>query len=173
MKEIINSASNMTKKTISRCFFIACIFLSATVNAEPVTGLSGKYGCMMNRNFVGMTEAKKGDDGISSNVIGYFDFSNKTMEANIIDINGFGLSTAVIYQHKIQGNFEVTSGPIGSSYLITITATVTNSDNPAVQINNLINVSFNAMLVNSGATMFLQGVPPKIGSPETMVCNKM
>lgn len=144
--------------------------------AQSVPNFSGQYSCVENRNFSGLNEAKKGINGVASDIIFYIDFTNKKAELHGVVITGFGLTTAEHSQvTAISSNITVDKGPITNSYLITLPSQVTYVENSIVgTVGQSFSLKFHAMPVNNGNTIMLQGIAdPGDSAPGTAVCNKI
>lgn len=127
--------------------------------AVGVTGLTGKYGCMTNRNFPPTTEWLTGNSNTGANFLYILDFDAGTGVAAIFLNNNWGLKNNVTSSVvAASGAFTQANGPAAGIYTINFTD----------------GQSYNLVPVNSGNTLFLSAASTvNYGTtPETGICQK-
>lgn len=140
-------------------------------NAQPITSLTGQYGCMANRNFGGYDLAliQGTDDGniTGSNFMMYIDFTNKSMEFNVVGSKTWGVSKIIKGEIAVtNGKISIENGPLTNSFLIKSTISTPKQSHL---------LTFNLMPVNGGATLLLQSGTSGNGdsTPIAGACNKI
>jgi hypothetical protein len=137
--------------------------------AVGVSGLTGKYSCMTNRNFppsnTYLTGA--GSNTVGANTLGIFDFDAHTLNLIIYYNSAWNTQSTTAGVSTGTGSFTEATGPITGSY------TLTNRITFAVD-GSVGTVAINMVPSNSGNTLFLS-ISPTTGNgqtPETGVCQK-
>lgn len=151
---------------------LAFIFSFALpLHAQPITTLTGQYGCIYNKNFGGFNAAniKSTNDGSITGATSliYFDFSSGKYEENIVGMNTWGVPNVVMNSITVKnGTLSISRGPLTNSF--NVSATVTGNGQTWVSTYLLLSV-------NGGATLLLQsGIKGNgDGEPATGACNKL
>lgn len=131
--------------------------------AAGVSGLSGTYSCMTNRNFAPMMTYMQGSTGVGANTLATFNFDTGGVEIAVYTNSAWGTSNPTAQVGSTTGTFTQATGPITGSY--TLSATVTGNSNP---------IKMNVLPSNAGNTLFVSMTPStgNGGTPETGVCQK-
>jgi len=155
-----------TAFVLASLFVVGC-FLSQSTHAQSVTSLTGQYGCLFTKNFAGFTVSNETGSGITGvNFLLYLDFTNSTLDFNVIGVNNYGdsggSSTKTVSGTGRNGKLSVTTGPITNSFVMS--GTFTGETVTAI-----------LMPVNAGATLLLQsgGGTSGLNEPTAGVCNKV
>ena len=121
----------------------------ATVNPS---GITGAFGCLMNRNGIGYGTHWQGTSGIGTNLILNIDYSNNTSKGMLASTNNFNTDNVTTTTDIITTTFTetVVTGVTGTYKL---THVVTNSDGSPGGIATLIGI-----VVNSGNTILMSQV---------------
>ena len=137
--------------------------------AVGVSGLTGKYSCMTNKNFPPSFTYLTGVNSnvVGANTLGIFDFDAHTTNLIIYTNSNWNTQTVSASTATATGTFSEAAGPITGSY--TLTHSVTFSVGGGVNT-----VAMNMIPSNSGNTLFIS-LTPTTGNgqtPETGVCQK-
>lgn len=147
--------------------------------AQATASPSGKYGCLVNKNFAGYNASLDGSNSVGYHYMLQFDLAAKTSQIiNVHLIDNFGrsnISTKWAAGAAFQpvagtgsGTLEIKESPdFPGAYLIRSTSTGEN--------NSKFTTTYAALLVNSGNTMLVSsGTGGNADStPFTGVCNKI
>lgn len=119
---------------------------NATANAS---GLTGQYGCMLNRNGSGYAALWQGHNGIGTNVIMYLDYSTNTGKGMTTYTDNFGTTSVQTGTTTFTTSFTEAAVPeVNSVYKFT--HTITNADNSSGGTGTFIGI-----LTNSSNTILL------------------
>ena len=131
--------------------------------AVGVTGLTGKYSCVGNRNFAPVNGYMQNSSSVGANFLTIVDFDAHTTSALVMTNSNWGQGSVTAATVTATGSFTEAAGAISGSYQLTETitaggSTFTNKDN--------------IILANSGNTFFYSVDGSSDVSPETGVCQK-
>ena len=137
----------------------------ATVNPS---GLTGQFGCLLNRNGIGYGAFWQGNSGMGINLIMNINYSNNTAQAMVTQINNFNTVNVTTTASVITSTFTETAiAGVPSTYKLAYV--VTQSDGSPGGIATMIGI-----VVNSGNTILLTQVEE--GLPKSSfsgVCQKI
>ena len=132
--------------------------------AVGVTGLTGKYSCVGNRNFAPMMANLQNSSTVGANFLTILDFDAHTESGIIFTNSNWNQSSVTSSTFTYTGTFTETAGPISGSYKITTSISFSNGSTGTS--------STNILLANSGNTFFYSTDAASNISPETGVCQK-
>lgn len=119
---------------------------NATANAS---GLTGQYGCMLNRNGSGYAALWQGNDGIGTSAILYLDYSTNTGKGMTTFTDNYGTSSVQTGTGTFTTSFTETAvTEVNNVYKFT--HTITNADGSSGGTGTFIGI-----LTNSGNTILL------------------
>ena len=124
-------------------------------NASAVTnpsGLTGQYGCMLNKNSAGYGALWQGHTGIWTNMIVYMDYSNNTTKALASVNDNYNTTSVVTNTQKVTTTFTETAVDGVTGTYKTVHA-VTNADGSSGGT-----VTFIGIYVNSNNTILMTQV---------------
>jgi len=152
------SELRLDRKVVAAFILVVGSYLAFTHNerqaiaATNASGLTGQYGCMMNRNGSGYATLWQGQNGISTGLIIYLDYSNNTAKGLLTMANDYNLSSVTTSTEKISTTFiEEEVGGVTKTYKTV--HTVTNSDGSPGGVATFIGIT-----VNSGNTILMTQV---------------
>ena len=121
-----------------------------TVNAASnASGLTGQYGCMLNRNGSGYAVLWEGHDGIGTNVLLSLDFSSNTGKGMTTFTDDYGTLNVKTGTTTVSTTFTELAAPeVPNVYKWT--HTITNADNSSGGTGTFIGI-----LTNSGNTILM------------------
>ena len=163
----------LDKKVFSIFILIIAAYLAFTHNIKTAyaavnpSGLTGAYGCMLNRNSIGYGVLWQGGSGVGITVIMNMDYSNNTSKALVTSTKNFNTANVSTKIQKITTTFVETSTGLPGTYNIVhaITNEAGISDGAA---------SFIGIVVNSGNTILMTQVDDnQAKAPWSGVCQKI
>jgi hypothetical protein len=138
--------------------------------AAGISGLTGTYSCMSNRNFAPFMNSMQNSDRVGSNFLMTLNFDNSNAALIAALQSAWNSSTAQPTTTVVSatGTFIQTAGLIPGSF--GVTATFTSSGASGIR-------AFNVLPANSGNTLFISNAMVTGGAdsgiePETGVCQK-
>jgi hypothetical protein len=132
--------------------------------AVGLTGLTGKYSCVGNRNFAPMMTYMQNSTGVGANFLWLLDFDAHTHNGVIFTNSNWNQGTVNATTMTATGTFTETAGPISGTYRINSSLTV-NDNTTTTNVANIV-------ISNSGNTFFYSTDAGSNKSPETGVCQK-
>lgn len=118
----------------------------ATTN---VSGLTGQYGCMLNRNGSGYGALWQGHNGISTSLVSYVDYGTNTSTGMLTMANSYNTTSVTTTTEKFTTTFTETA-VAGVTSVYKLTNTVTNADGTPGGTATFIGI-----VVNSGNTILM------------------
>lgn len=97
------------------------VFLSSSQAGNTVSGLTGQYSCLLNRQLVPYASNLTGSSGIGVTIIGNIDYSKNTGAFGVFMADNFGKVGTTGTLYNMTGNFtEVKYTPVPNSYKLII-----------------------------------------------------
>lgn len=176
-----NSMLNINARTLSKVAAALILIASLgsaykygmkTANASnSPSGLTGKYGCMLNRNFNGFINhynTFSPNDSIPSIATSIIDYDTKTIQAMSSMVKGFASSTNPQLSEDMSSGTFVETAISGYSGAYRLTSSLINSNNISGSLKMI------AIPVNSGNTVLITEISSgTTNAPWTGVCQKV
>jgi hypothetical protein len=131
--------------------------------AVGISGLTGKYSCMGNRNFAPVMASIVNANTVAANFLVIIDFDAGTTSGIVFANSAWNTAQVTSSSLIGTGTFTVVAGPITGSYQAIETATINGST---------VTSRINMIPSNSGNTLFYSGDSSTTTRPETGVCQK-
>jgi len=141
---------------------LACMIIATGASAAGVSGLTGKYSCLTNRNFAPAVAYDQGSSSTGANFMFTLDFDTQT--AGMLIFLNSGWNTGSLSAKVVSGSgvsFTQSNGPVTGFYVVTVTFP-----------NGGGSKSWNILPANSGNTLFLSNTGNEAPEPETGICQK-
>ena len=132
--------------------------------AVGVSGLTGKYSCLSNRNFLPAAAWLVGGATTGANALAILDFDAHTSNILVFTNSNWGQSSVTSSTITATSTFTEVAGPISGSFQTV--ETYTPSSGPTFTSKT------NFVVANSGNTLFFSTDASANKTPETGVCQK-